>query len=140
MIKRISLTLLGLHSLLISLSAQSYTISGLVTDAKTSETLISASVFDANTKKGVAANLYGFYSLTLPGGPVQVQYSYVGYAPHNVNFDLTKDTVINVRLDENNLLQEVTIVGNRQELGVQGSQMSAIAVPIAQIKAVPSLF
>jgi hypothetical protein len=120
--------------------AQNYTISGSITDAQTGETLISSSVYDANSKQGVVANLYGFYSLTLPRGPVQIQYSYVGYAPYSVHFDLSKDTVINVRLGESALLQEVVVTGNRQELGVQGSQMSAISVPVAQIKAIPTLF
>ncbi|MDR0541026.1 MAG: TonB-dependent receptor [Dysgonamonadaceae bacterium] len=138
--QRIVLTLWGLLALFISALAQNYTISGSVTDAKTGETLISSSVFDVNSKKGVAANLYGFYSLTLSGGQVQIQYSYVGYAPHTVHFNLSKDTVINVRLEESALLQEVVVVGNRQELGVQGSQMSAISVPIAQIKAIPTIF
>jgi hypothetical protein len=126
--------------LLASALAQNYTISGSITDAKTGETLISASVFDVLSKKGVVSNLYGFYSLTLPGGPVQIQYSYVGYATHTANFNLSKDTVINIRLEESSLLQEITVIGNRRELGVQGSQMSAISVPIAQIKAIPTLF
>ncbi|MDR2682264.1 MAG: TonB-dependent receptor [Dysgonamonadaceae bacterium] len=137
---RTILTFVGLFALFASALAQTYTVSGLITDARTGETLINASVFDAGSKQGVVANLYGFYSLTLPGGPVQIQYSYLGYAPRTVSFTLSKDTVIPIRLEESNLLQEVTIVGNRQELGVQGSQMSAISVPIAQIKAVPSLF
>ncbi|GHT40709.1 TonB-dependent receptor [Bacteroidia bacterium] len=138
--KRICITTCLAFLLSPFLFSQNYTISGSVTDAKTGETLISSSVFEVNTKKGVTGNLYGFYSLTLPKGQVQVQYSYVGYEAYSVSFDLSKDTVIHVRMEENNLLQEVTIVGNRQDVGVQSSQMGAIAVPIAQIKAVPTLF
>ena len=121
------------------LKAQNYTISGYITDAKTSETLIGASIYDANTQKGVVGNLYGFYSLTLPKGAVQLHYSYLGYAAQTVDFELTKDTVIHVRLEENNRLQEVVVVGERKNSGVQTSQMSAIDIPIQQIKAVPML-
>jgi outer membrane cobalamin receptor len=121
-------------------AAQNYTISGSITDSRTGETLINASVFDALSKKGVVANLYGFYSLTLPKGGVSVQFSYLGYAAQGVDFRLSRDTVINIRLSESNMLQEVVVTGNRQELGVDGSQMSAISVPIAQIKAIPALF
>jgi outer membrane receptor for ferrienterochelin and colicin len=121
-------------------SAQTYTISGYITDGKSGETLIGASVFEILSKKGVVSNLYGFYSLTLPKGDVQLQYSYVGYTPQTNHFDLVKDTVINIRMTENNVLQEVTIIGTRQVSGVHSSQMGAIDIPVAQVKTIPSLF
>ena len=122
------------------LFAQNYTISGHITDAKNGETLISSSLFESTSRKGTVSNTYGFYSLTLPMGNVDMVYSYVGYAPQKRKFNLSKDTTINIKLGESIELKEVTIIGNRKELGVQGSQMSAIDIPIAQIKAVPSLF
>jgi len=39
-----------------------------------------------------------------------------------------------------NVLDEVTVVGYRSELGVKGTQMSAIEVPVSQIKNIPTLF
>ncbi len=120
--------------------AQNYTISGYVTDAKNGETLISSSVFDSKSNKGNVSNAYGFYSLTIPKGMVDIQYSYVGYSSQNRSFKLSKDTVINIKLLQSTELSEVTVLGNRKELGVQGSQMSAIEVPISQIKSVPALF
>ncbi|HET7734063.1 MAG TPA: TonB-dependent receptor, partial [Paludibacter sp.] len=120
--------------------AQNYTISGYITDDKSGETFISASVYDSNTKKGTVSNTYGFYSLTIPKGKVAMIYSYVGHAPQELNFNLNKDTVINIHLKESIELKEVTVTANRKELGVQGSQMSAIEVPISQLKTVPTLF
>ena len=50
-----------------SLFAQSFTISGYISDKKTGETLIGATVSNkANKQIGVSANTYGFYSLKLP--------------------------------------------------------------------------
>lgn len=120
--------------------AQNYTISGYITDIKNGETLISSSVFDAKSNKGNVSNAYGFYSLTIPKGVVDIQYSYVGYSTQNRSFKLSKDTVINIRLAQSTELSEVIVLGNRKDLGVQGSQMSAIEVPINQIKSVPALF
>jgi len=120
--------------------AQNFTISGYINDAKNGETLISASIFDANTAKGNVSNAYGYYSLTVPKGNVEIEYSYVGYAGQSRKFKLSKDTAINIRMDQSTELSEVTVIGIRKELGVQGSQMSAIEVPISQIKAVPCLF
>lgn len=43
-------------------------------------------------------------------------------------------------MDASIALREVTVVGRRNEMGVQGTQMSAIEVPIEQIKNIPTLF
>jgi uncharacterized protein YerC len=134
--------LILIYAFLFSLVAvcQNITVSGYITDAKNGETLISASIFDSNSSKGTVTNSYGFYSLTIPKGVVNIQYSYVGYSNGNAQFKLSKDTVINIRLHESTELQEVVVVGSRKEIGVKGSQMSAIEVPISQIKSIPSLF
>lgn len=123
-----------------AVTSQTYTISGYVTDAASGETLISGSVFDGNSRKGAVTNAYGYYSLTLLGGLVEVNYTYVGYASQNRTFMLRRDTVINVKLNESIELQEVTITGSRRETGVKDSQMSAIDVPVNLIKSVPTLF
>ncbi|MFZ4725423.1 MAG: TonB-dependent receptor [Paludibacter sp.] len=138
--QKISLISLIIFSCLFNSIAQNYTISGYITDVKSGESLISSSIYDSNSNKGNVSNAYGFYSLSLPKGNVELQYSYVGYVNQNRIFRLTKDTVINIRLNQSNELNEVTIYGKRKELGVQSSQMSAINVPISQIKTVPSLF
>lgn len=119
--------------------AQNFTISGYVTINKSGETLISSSVFDKKSSRGVVSNSYGFYSITLPKGDVDLSYSYVGLAAQNQNFHLTKDTVINMYLSENIELNEVTVIGSNKGLDVRSSQMSTINIPIAQIKTVPSL-
>ena len=45
-----------------------------------------------------------------------------------------------MKLSASGALKEVTVIGRRNELGVQGSQMSAIEVPVEQIKNIPTLF
>ncbi|MBR4846210.1 MAG: carboxypeptidase-like regulatory domain-containing protein, partial [Bacteroidaceae bacterium] len=140
---------MGRHKLFIALltallsttiTAQHYTISGYVTDAAAEETMIGATLYDHAHGNGTVTNTYGFYSLTLPAGKVELTASYVGYTPLTKHFALTRDTVVNMALHPHSTLEEVTIVGNRLDLGVRGSQMSAVDIPIAQIKAVPAMF
>ena len=138
--KQLTIFLLFLPFFCHGVFAKNYTISGSITDAKTGETLLSASVYNSKSGKGTASNSYGFYSLTLPEGEVAIRFSYVGYANQQVNFNLSNDTVIQVKLQPSNELQEVTVIGHQTELGVRGSQMSAIEIPVSQIKAVPTLF
>ena len=126
--------------LALPLSAQRYTISGYVRDAAAEETMIGATVYDHVSGSGTVTNAYGFYSLTLPEGKVELTASYVGYAPQTLPLQLTADTVVNIAMRAHSELEEVTIVGNRLDLGVRGSQMSAVDIPVAQIKAVPAMF
>ena len=123
-----------------TITAQHYTISGYVTDAAAEETMIGATLYDHGNGNGTVTNTYGFYSLTLPAGKVELTASYVGYTPLTKHFALTRDTVVNMALHPHSALEEVTIVGNRLDHGVRGSQMSAVDIPIAQIKAVPAMF
>ena len=129
------LLLMTTHPLL----AQRYTISGHISDKSSSETLISATVFDTQSAKGVATNSWGYYSLTLPEGEVSLEISYIGYRLQKQEFYLRGDTIMNILLDLDNMLDEVTVIANRSETGVRGSQMSTVEVPIEQIKNIPTL-
>ena len=120
--------------------AQNYTISGYISDASSGETLISATVFDKKNNKGTVSNVYGFYSLTLPKGDVDINFSFVGLTMQNKKFSLNKDTVINIRLTQNLKLDELVVTGSRGDIGVMGAQMSTIDVPVAKLKTIPALF
>ncbi|MDR2684204.1 MAG: TonB-dependent receptor plug domain-containing protein, partial [Prevotellaceae bacterium] len=63
----------------------------------------------------------------------------VGYQPFELQAALNNDTLINVRLERSSsVLQEVSVISSHNQLGVKGSQMSAIEIPVEQIKAVPA--
>ena len=123
-----------------ALLAQSHTISGYVTDAKSQETLLGASVYDAATMKGSVTNNFGYYTLKLADGPIRLRASFVGFEPYEAVFELHGDTVINMALSQSNQLNEVTVTARAMESNVKGTQMSAIELPVMQLKKVPALF
>lgn len=64
------------------ISAQTFSISGVVRDAKTAEVVPFANVFIANTTKGTTTNEKGEYLITkIPYGTVIISVSMLGYAP-----------------------------------------------------------
>ena len=77
------LVVIGLVLASVPTFAQKRTISGYVMDAASKETLIGATIVDKNSGKGCATNSYGFYTLTLNSGQVDLQVSYVGYTQQN---------------------------------------------------------
>ena len=121
-------------------SAQKRTLSGYVMDADSKETLIGATVFDKNTGKGCATNNYGFYTLTLDQGQVELQVSYVGYVQQNQTLDLRENQSLNFLLTTNTTLDEVVVEASRATVSARSPQMSVVELPVQQIKSIPTLF
>lgn len=114
-----------------------YTISGYVTDETSRESLIGVNILETTRKQGTITNPYGFYSITFPEGVTNLSFSYMGYVTQEKQFHLTKDTVMNIKMNDNNLLEEVVIVSDKRETGNLATQMGAIDIPLAQIQNTP---
>ena len=71
-----------------SVFGQKATISGYIADNSSGEKLIGASVYDSKRLVGTSTNLYGYFSLTLDTGEVNLTISYVGYGDITETFDL----------------------------------------------------
>ncbi|MBQ9499577.1 MAG: TonB-dependent receptor, partial [Bacteroidaceae bacterium] len=123
------------------LSAQNVVLSGLVTDAQTGEPLVGVTVYNTQRRTGTTTNSVGSYTITLPSGrPLELVFSYVGYASETQTLTLTRDTKLDVKLRQDTQnLSEVQVYGTRHNFGVQSSQMSAIAVSADQIRKMPTL-
>ena len=122
------------------LCAQRHTINGYVRDAQSGERLIGAAIVDTVSRHGAITNNAGFYTLTLPEGEHVLQVCYVGYHPsHYEAVVLDRDTFISFTLTSNTRLEEVTVIGHQSISGPQSAQMSAIEVPISQIKGIPAI-
>ena len=117
-----------------------HTVSGYVTDAATGETLIGATVWAEALSQGVASNVYGFYTLTLPAGTYAVSVSYLGYAPQRFSVDLSQvDVKLNLELQAGLALGEAVVTGERENRIEEQVQMSKMEIPIDQIKALPAI-
>ena len=122
------------------LQAQKYTITGFVDDASNGEKLLGANVYNKETFKGSVTNNYGFYSLTQPAGKITVRYSFVGYQPLELPFDLQSDTSLNIELKPTLELEEVEIKASGIKEKLQSSQMSTLELPMKSLKTLPVFF
>jgi len=119
--------------------AQSYTISGFVSDAKSGEKLIYASVYDENSETGSITNEYGYFSLVLKKPDVKLVVSYVGYNPYEKSLSLSGNLKLDVVLDPVITLGEVLVTDKKAEEMVKSSQMSKIEIPVQKIQNLPVL-
>ena len=94
--KRLLSFILSFLSALYLQAQPRHTVSGYITDHASKETLIGATILDLKSGRGATTNEYGFYSLTLPHGPVEIRTGYVGYKPVTIQFNLKTDTIINI--------------------------------------------
>lgn len=91
----------------------------------------------ANSKIiGAVTNEFGYYTITIPCGNIDLTYSYVGCADVKQNIDLQRDTVINISLLQAASLKASTIVG-RKDAGIQSTYMGAMEIPQEMIKNMP---
>ena len=131
--------------LLTALSAfaqKSYTVSGLVKDASTGETLIGASVkIKEIPQAGIATNSYGFYSISAPQGTYTLIVTYIGYETVSQPVTLSQSLTLDIALSEKNELKEVVISSNKPNNdNVTSPQMGTEKLNMAQINNVPVIF
>ena len=139
---RILLRSACLLAVLISVEASAQrkvTVSGHITDSGSGETLIGAGIFEGASRTGAVTNNFGFYTLTLPAGEYDFQYSYVGYEDLVVHIDLVRDTTVNVSMKSGETLSSARIVASK-DAGIQSTYLGAIDLPVNQIKNTPVLF
>jgi hypothetical protein len=117
--------------------AQHYTISGFVEDSISGEALIHASVINTNSKAGIVTNDYGFFSISSNMDSIQMDISYVGYKKLSISLiNLKKDTTLKVHLSPFTRLDEVVIVGNKNEK-VKSSQVSMSKIDLKKAALLP---
>lgn len=122
---RIVLILLIIFAQTQLVSAQNKrTVNGNVTDAKTGETLIGASVkLKGSVSSGTETNAYGFFSVNTPEGSYEISVSFIGYKTVKQTLKVFKDLVINFALEEDNQLNEVVISAVKRNENVSSPQM-----------------
>jgi hypothetical protein len=96
-------------------SQNSFTLNGYVEDAISKEKLISAIIYDVESKQGVVTNTYGFFSLTLPKGEKTLTISFVGYETQELKINFNRDTTLNFTLKTAVELQAVEVSAKRQD-------------------------
>lgn len=118
-----------------------FTISGTVVDSANGESAIGALVFIKGTNKGISTNVYGFYSITLDKGEYELSCSFIGYKSQTKKIKLDKNIAFNFKLAESTTLAEVVITADKdlEKEQIQSTQMSAINIPIEQIKNIPTI-
>jgi hypothetical protein len=126
----------------ISLQAQeNFTLSGYLKDGETGEELLYATVQVVGTSQATTTNLYGFYSLTLPAGNYDIQYSYVGFKAITEKITLDKDIRKDIELSSDaEQLGEIVVEAEKQNENITNSETGTIQLSTKEMKKIPVIF
>ncbi|TXG35080.1 TonB-dependent receptor [Seonamhaeicola maritimus] len=122
----------------IGFTQEKFTLSGIISENTSNETLIGVNIIFPEIKSGTTTNEYGFYSITLPKGTYKISISYLGYTTINEDLELNKNITKNFSLFnalEN--LDEIVITENIEKLSIQKPQMSVNKLTSSTIKEIP---
>ena len=116
------------------------TISGYVKDGSNGETLIGATVFVPSLSVGATTNEYGFYSLSIPSGSYEVEFSYLGFETVTKTIDLKENTKLDVELGTAATeLLEVVVTSEAEDQNVTNLEMSVNRLDMSTVKKMPTL-
>ena len=108
---RISLLFFTLLLPVVAISQKvDFTISGTIKDAATGEYLTGALFAIPEISKGRNADVYGFYSLTVPKGEYTITFSMLGYKTQERRISLMENMMIDI------VMEPVTIESNVVEI------------------------
>jgi hypothetical protein len=135
--RRLISTLLLLISIT-TYSQEKFTLSGIISDEKTNETLIGVSVIVEELKTGTSTNEYGFYSITLPKGTYKVRITYLGYQDFITSIDLNQNSKSNFSIKESTqVLNEIVVTETPNKINIKSTEMSVNKLSVSTIKKLP---
>lgn len=116
-----------------------FTISGHIVDKENGEMLAGVTIFDNILKQGTVTNAYGFYSLSLPAGKYNLQFSYIGFQTISSSGNLEKNITLDIALEAiKTELGEVIIEGKRTNENVKKPEMSMVKLDSKTINKIPA--
>ncbi|MFN0031428.1 MAG: TonB-dependent receptor [Flavobacteriales bacterium] len=118
---------------------QLFTISGQVRSAATGEASIGALVVAKEINEGQAADVYGYYSLTLREGTHTIEYSYLGFETQAFIITLNQDVVKDVELMELRSETDAVIVEADKSRNTQSTDLGKVNLDVDAIKKLPVL-
>lgn len=110
--------------------AQTYTLSGTVTDAENKTALPGVNLVVKGTNLGTTTDANGRYQLALSAGNYLLTFSYVGYAQQEVRVTMSANQQLNIQLAPvSGLLEQVVVTAGRFE-----QKVSEVTVSMEVIK------
>lgn len=104
----------------------------------TGERIIGAYVIDTINKSAAQTNNYGFYNIKIVSNKAALQASYIGLKSQMIQISMSRDTLINIRMQPVRELNEVIISSSQYEHNAN-TPLGLTTIPIKQLTSTPAL-
>ncbi|MGE5420971.1 MAG: TonB-dependent receptor [Chloroflexota bacterium] len=113
-------------------------VSGYITNKDTKEPIAGVTVFVQELTAGTVSNAYGFYSIGLPRGFHQLQFSFIGLRPRRVSLNLNGPGEMNVDMTSVMIPLKETVVSAQKSVTLQRFEVGAEKVNITTFRLLPT--
>jgi len=115
------------------------TVTGVVKDGGTGESIIGATVQWLNTSNGTVTDVRGDFTSTIDVGEQILQIQYIGYQTINKKVKIFSDGNLNLKMDKEAVsLEEIVISERSASERVESTQISVERISAKEIKKLPS--
>ena len=94
---------------------------------------------DVTQAKGVSTNIYGFFSLTLPSRPTELQCTFIGYAPVTTSVKGDANVEWNVAMSPQTVSVDAAEVVGSARQNTESANLGKAEVSMATIQRLPAL-
>jgi hypothetical protein len=114
-------------------------LNGFIRNGKTGEPLPGAVVYVKEMDLGVVTDLSGFYSVELPIGKQEVQFSFVGFEERDLQVKMISPGSFNIELFESTVAIDQVVILSNIDANISGTEMSIIRLDAKTINSIPVL-
>ncbi|MBK7628401.1 MAG: TonB-dependent receptor [Bacteroidales bacterium] len=114
------------------------TVSGYVSDRDTKYPVAGVTVFVQKLMSGTVTNEFGFYSLNLPRGLHNIQFSFVGMREKSLSLNLNGTGEMNVEMNSMLIPLKETIVSAQKNMTLQRFEVGAERINITTFRLLPT--
>lgn len=113
-------------------------VSGYITAKENKEPISGVTVYVQELAAGTISNSYGFYSLSLPRGLHQLQFSFIGLRPKKISLDLNGAGELNVEMNSVMIPLKETVISAQKSVTLQRFEVGVEKININTFRLLPT--
>ena len=113
-------------------------LSGYITSLDTKEPVAGVTVFNQRLSSGTISNQYGYYSLSMPRGSHQLQFTFVGMKEKMVNINLNGPGEMNIDMNSTLIPLKETVVSADRNMVLKRYEVGAEKINITSFRLLPT--
>jgi hypothetical protein len=113
-------------------------LTGYITSRDTKEPVAGVTIFNQKLSAGTISNQFGFYTLQLPRGPHQLQFTFIGMKERTMNINLYSPGELNVDMNSTLIPLKETIVSADRNMVLKRYEVGAEKINISSFKLMPT--